>query len=200
MAYRNGIAAGVVALGLVLAGRAEAQPLIILPDRLAVSASLGLSGNGDLNSGDRSPDISGALELPLEQPFRLRLGAGRVLWGFGGRDAQGPTQPRDTVSLTRGTLSILKTLVPPMAGGMPVAAYVGGGVGIYHYGFRHGVAAVPTRWGLHALAGIEYILPNDRLVLGWEAQLHAVRGPSSSTVASYEFFVLQTSMAVKYRF
>jgi hypothetical protein len=200
MADGRWMACGVASLALVLVGRAEAQPLVILPDRLVVSGSIGVSANSEGYSGDSSLDFAGAVELPLVQPFRLRFAAGRVAWRFGPpRDAAGPLA-RDTISLTRATISIMKTIAPPVVGGVPLAVYAGGGAGVYHYGLQRGTAAVPTRWGLHALGGIEYILPNDRFVLGGEAQLHAVGGSRRRTVRSSELLVLQASMGVKYRF
>ena len=196
MAYRVWILAGIVALAL--AAPAQAQPLIILPDHVTLGGSLARSDNADDNSGDHSPDVAATLELPLRQPVRLRFGVGRVAWRFGGRTAD-RSSPADTVSLTRATVSLIKMVVPPRVGDR-LGAYVGGGVGIYHYGFRHGSGAVPTRKGVHALAGLECPLPNNRVVVGADWQLHIVRGPNDSPVQATELLVLQTSLHIRYRF
>jgi hypothetical protein len=71
---------------------------------------------------------------------------------------------------------------------------------VYHYSFDRGRPAMPTRAGLHVLAGIEYALPNDRVALGWEAQLHGVSGPRDPLVSASALLVLQGSFSVKYRF
>ena len=74
---------------------------------------------------------------------------------------------------------------------------MGAGPGLYHWGFDKGSGAVGTRLGVHGLVGVEYnSIAGKRFVVGYEAQLHAVRGPTSAHVASYELFVLQASMGV----
>ena len=69
--------------------------------------------------------------------------------------------------------------------GVRLVGYIGGGVGVYHYGFRRGRGAVPTRAGMHAITGFDYTLTNDRVLLGFDVQLHDVRGPNDSQVFSY---------------
>ena len=192
------VTGGLAVLVTAGAGAAAAQPVIVLPDHPTVSGSIGFAANGDDYSGSSAADVSAALEVPLVQPYRVRVAAGRVAWGFSNR-SDGKPQWRDTITVTRATASLIKVVVPPLVGSS-VGFYLGAGPGLYHWGFDRGSGAVGTRLGVHGLVGVEYSIAGERFVVGYEAQLHAVRGPTSAHVASYEFLVLQGSMGVKYRF
>ena len=72
-------------------------------------------------------------------------------------------------------------VVPPLVGSS-VGFYLGAGPGLYHWGFDRGSGAVGTRLGVHGLVGVEYSMAGERFVVGYEAQLHAVRGPTSAHV------------------
>ncbi len=84
----------------------------------------------------------------------------------------------------RFTASLVRSPVP-VSPARRFAAYAGGGAGIYLYRF-------PARpdggaWGIHGLAGAEYLLrtTRSRWILGAEVQLHAFgqpRGPRDVTV------------------
>jgi hypothetical protein len=178
---------------------AAAQPIIILPDHPSISAAVGVSSNGDDGSGHSSTDVSGAYELPIAQPYRLRFAAGRVAWPFDKTSGTRPPRFDDTVSLARATVTLMKVVMPPLVGS-PTTAYIGIGMGFYRYGFEQKDLYPVVRSGLHVLGGFEYRLPANRVVLGWEAQLHAVKGPMVQPIPATTVLVLQGSFGVKYRF
>jgi hypothetical protein len=197
MAFREWLAA--VAVATTMAAPAAAQPIVILPDRIAVGAAVAASVNGDRKSGNHAPDVAVTLELPVFDPYRLRFDAGIVAWRFGDEDPAARTAERYTVTLKRATISVVKVARPVM-GRIPIALFAGAGAGVYHYGFQHGENAVLTRAGVHALAGFDYFRANDRVIVAGELQFHDVRGPDDRKVVSYSLFVLQASLGVKYRF
>src|SRR4051794_25719441 len=156
MAHRSFVLCGLVAAAVLIAARSEAQPLVILPDHITLGGSIATSSNADENSGTRAPDVALHLEIPFFQPYRIRFDAGRVTWRFGSEQTP-RAQLADDVTLTRTTVSLVKVVAPRTLRN-PLAAYAGGGIGMYHWGFDQSRPAVPIRAGYHVLAGFECIL------------------------------------------
>jgi hypothetical protein len=165
-------------LVLVFAGRVAAPSEATaqyhrLTDAIAVGGTLTKagSGSGDLTGG---PELGGLIEVPLGETFRLRGEAAAGFWHFDG-------YPHERISGSRMlrhrfTATVLRSRYPP-APARRLSGYGGGGAGIYLYRF-------PARpdggaWGIHGVAGAEYLLRTmrSRWIVAGEVQLHAMGQP-----------------------
>jgi hypothetical protein len=152
-----------VLIWLSVPSHADAQVWTLDQDRKSVGLSLGRASDADSGSG---VTWNGTFELPTVPSWRLRADVGRVHWRFG-ENLQGFPQ-RST--MTRASIGVTHT--PPVAP-LPVFGFVGGGAGIYwfpapnHQGF--------TRFGMHALAGLEVMLPGERAKIVGEVRLDLLR-------------------------
>ena len=99
----------------------------------------------------------------------------------------------------RLTASVLRSRKPPSPN-RRLAGYAGGGAGVYLYRF-------PSRpnggaWGIHGVAGVEYLLPTmrSRWLAGGEVQLHVMGQPKApGDVTVIPMVGAHVSAVLKYR-
>ena len=176
----------VITLLLVLAGRLAAPSEATaqyhrLTDAIVVGGTVAAAGSG-AESFAGGPEIGALIEVPIGDAYRVRGEAATGAWHFDGYPYDGV--PGSRMIRHRFTASLVRSPVP-VSPARRFAAYAGGGAGIYLYRF-------PARpdggaWGIHGLAGAEYLLrtTRSRWILGAEVQLHAFgqpRGPRDVTV------------------
>ena len=100
---------------------------------------------------------------------------------------------------SRLLVSVLRSRNPPSPNSR-LAGYAGGGAGVYLYRF-------PSRpnggaWGIHGVAGVEYLLPTmrSRWLAGGEVQLHVMEEPSApGAVTGIPMLSAHVSAVLKYR-
>jgi hypothetical protein len=171
---------------LILAGRLAAPSEATaqyhrLTDAIVVGGSVAAAGSG-AESLAGGPEIGALIEVPIGDEYRLRGEAATGAWHFDGYPYD--RVPGSQMIRHRFTASVVRSRWPPSPA-RRLAAYAGGGAGIYLYRF-------PARpdggaWGIHGLAGAEYLLPTmrSRWILSGEVQLHALgqpRAPRDVTV------------------
>jgi hypothetical protein len=168
----------VLGVMLVLTGRLAAPSEAAaqyhrLTDAIAVGGTLSSASSGaeQLTGG---PEIGGLIELPLGDAFRLRAEAAAGFWGFNGHPHA--NIPGSRMRRHRLTASVLRSRHPPSPR-RRLSGYGGGGAGIYLYRF-------PARpdggaWGIHGVAGAEYLLRTvrSRWIAAGEVQIHAMGQP-----------------------
>jgi hypothetical protein len=181
------------------AGPVAAQSrLVPVPERRSAGLMVGVSGNGDRNSGHHGIDVDAMFEAPLMPTWRARIDLGRASWPFDKQEGAPGAPLRDTVTVRRVTASVIRSVAPAFET-VRFGFYVGGGIGGYHYSFKRGTGAVPTRFGMHGLGGVEIIPPNNRIAIVGELRLDAIRGPKDSQVFSHTLFTIATSAGVRLR-
>ena len=154
----------------------------------------GSSGAEVLTGG---PEIGGLIEIPMSDTLRLRGEAAVGFWHFNGHPHHG--MAGSGMRRHRLTISVVRSR-PPRRPAWRLAGYAGGGAGIYLYRF-------PSRpdggaWGIHGVAGVEYLLPTirSRWILGSEVQLHVMGQPRApGDVTSIPMLVAHVSAVLKYR-
>ena len=167
-----------------------------LTDAIVVGGTLAAAGSGaEVLAG--GPEIGGLIEIPLGDTLRLR-GEGAVgVWHFDGYPHAGIAG--SGMRRHRLTVSVLHSRNPPSPSSR-LAGYAGGGAGVYLYRF-------PSRpdggaWGIHGVAGVEYLLPTmrSRWLAGAEVQLHAMGQPKAPDhVTSIPMLGAHVSAVLKYR-
>jgi len=173
MTARVGAILVVTALWVTAPRAADAQVWTVESDRPALGVSIGRASSIDSGTG---PAWNATFELPMFPTWRLRADVGRVHWRFA-EDMRGRGFPQRT-AMTRASITLARTPpVPPT----PVCGYIGGGPGVYWFpapgnqGF--------TRFGLHALAGMEFALPRDRAKIVAELRVDGTRTEGTVNVS-----------------
>ena len=165
-------------------------------DALVVGGTLAAAGSGAavLEGG---PEMGALIEIPIGDTRRLRGEAAIGAWHFEGYPYYGVAG--SGMRRHRLTVSVLRTRNPPSPNRRH-SGYAGAGAGIYLYRF-------PSRpdggaWGIHGIAGIEYLLPTmrSRWLAGGEVQLHAMGQPKApGDVTSIPMLAAHVSLVLKYR-
>jgi len=167
-----------------------------LTDAIVVGGTLTAAGSGaDALSG--GPEMGGLIEIPLSDTLRLRGEVAIGFWQFDGYPYAGIAG--SGMRRHRLTASVLRSRNPPSPN-RRLAGYAGGGAGVYLYRF-------PSRpnggaWGIHGVAGMEYLLPTmrSRWHAGGEVQLHVVGQPKApDTVTPIPMVGAHVSAVLKYR-
>jgi hypothetical protein len=168
----------VLTLLLILAGRlatpsAAAAQYHRLSDAITVGATAASAGAGTGRYAG-GPEIGGLIEVPIGDEFRLRGEGASGFWHFAGYDFDGV--PGSAMQRHRFSLSVLRARTPPSPA-RRLSGYGGGGAGIVLYRFPHQPDG--GAWGIHGVAGAEYLLPTmrSRWIAGAEVQLQAMGGP-----------------------
>jgi hypothetical protein len=192
-------------LAFVLAGRLAApsaataqyytRPYVHAADGVVLGGSFTTAETGfDPISGGR--DLGALVEVPIADGLRLR-GEGAVgAWRYGADAYSGV--PASRGQRYRLTASVIRSRFA-LTDRQRLSPYVGGGMGLYVYDVPY--PADTTRWGVHGLAGLEFLLPTarSRWMLGGEIQLHVAGGPQRPGGSSASWLVGQASLLLKYR-
>ncbi len=190
----------VLALLAVLTGRLaapsdSAAQYHRVTDAITIGGTLGSAGSGaEVLAG--GPEAGGLIEIPMGDELRLRGEAAIGAWHFNGYPDAGIAG--SGMLRHRLTVSVLRSRFPPSPG-RRLARYAGGGAGIYLYRF-------PSRpdggaWGIHGVAGAEYLLRTmrSRWILGGEVQVHAMGEPKGPHDISLPMFAAHIAAVLKYR-
>jgi hypothetical protein len=164
-------------------------------DGIVVGGTIGATDSGAavMNGG---PELGALIEVPIGN-LRLRGEAALAAWHYNGEPFAGIPGSR----MRRHRLSASVLAAPaPLHPGFRLRPYAGGGGGFYFYRF-------PARpnggsWGIHGLAGAEFLLPTarSRWILCTELQLHALSQPKGShDVTALPMVAGHASVLVKYR-
>ena len=165
-------------------------------DGIVVGGTLTAASSGaEILTG--GPELGGLIEIPMGDTLRLRGEAAVGFWHFNGH-------PHAAIAGSgmrrhRLTVSVLRSRNPPSPN-WRLAGYAGGGAGVYLYRF-------PSRpnggaWGIHGVAGVEYLLPTmrSRWLAGGEVQLHVMGQPKApGDVAVIPMLSAHVSAVLKYR-
>jgi hypothetical protein len=164
-------------------------------DGVAIGGTLAAAGSG-AEVLDGGPEIGALIEIPMGDTLRLRGEAAIGAWHFDGYPYYGVAGTG--MRRHRLTVSLLRSPNPPSPNAR-LAGFAGGGAGIYLYRF-------PSRpdggaWGIHGLAGIDYLLPTmrSRWIAGAEVQLHAMGQPKGPGDTSLPMLGAHVSAVLKYR-
>jgi hypothetical protein len=177
-------------LGALLPGSASAQPPDDFPisDRLTIGASLGLSKSASLPNPERGADFSAKVDFPGIVGYRVRVETGRVGWLYEPSDPVPGAPGRERIEIRRGTVSLIRTFVKPVQSSR-IGTYAGAGYGLYRlsgkarsFGGTRGRDADWTGGGFQALAGVEYVSPDHRRSLSFDAVLYACGASQSNRV------------------
>lgn len=165
-------------------------------DGIVVGGTLATAGSGAeaLTGG---PELGGLIEIPLSDTLRLRGEAALGDWHFNGYPHAGIAG--SSMRRYRLTASVLRSRQPPSPN-RRLAGYAGGGAGLYLYRFP--VRADGGAWGIHGVAGVEYLLhtARSRWLLGGEVQLHGMGQPKSpGEDASLPMVGAHVAAVLKYR-
>ena len=115
-------------------------------ERPALGVFLGVTGNGDHNSGDGSSERAIAFDTPVDVGWRQRADAARTAWLFGVRNPPAyQLVPNNVVTMKNINVSVLLV----RHAGPRTAGYAGIGYGSYHYAYRYGAVSSPWRGGSH---------------------------------------------------
>src|SRR3954468_4116846 len=190
----------VLALLAVLTGRLAAPSESAaqyhrLTDGIVVGGTLTSAGSGaEVLAG--GPEVGGLIEIPLGDELRLRGEAAIGAWHFNGYADAGIAG--SGMLRHRLTASVLRRRVPPRPD-RRLAGYAGGGAGIYLYRFPS--RADGAAWGIHGVAGVEYLLRTmrSRWILGGEVQVHAMGEPKAPDGLSLPMFAAHVAAVLKYR-
>jgi hypothetical protein len=192
-------------LAFVFAGRLAApsaataqyftRPYVQLTDAIVVGGGVASTGTGSESVGG-GPEVSGLVELPITDWLRFRGEAGVGAWRYRGEpyyniQGSGMRRYRMTASVIRSRL--------PISTGRRLAPYSGGGTGLYFYRFPYRTHS--QAWGIHGLAGAEYLLrtARSRWILNTEVQIHVVGGPTQPGGGSLPMVVGHLGLLLKYR-
>ena len=162
-------------LAAPLEAAAQYPPYGRVTDAIVVGGMLGVADSA-AEVMDGGPEVGALIEVPIGD-LRLRGEAALAFWKYNGEVFSGIPGSR----MRRHRLNASVIAAPaPLGPKFRVRPYGGGGGGFYFYRF-------PDRpdggsWGLHGLAGAEYLLPTmrSRWILCTEAQLHLHAQPRSA--------------------
>jgi hypothetical protein len=154
---------------------AQRHPYGRLTDAIVLGGTFGATGSGATVMGG-GPEIGGLIEVPIGD-MRLRGEAAVGFWRYNGEAFY--NVPGSRMRRHRLSVSVVNARAP-LGPNHRVRGYGGGGGGFYFYRF-------PARpnggsWGLHGLAGAEYLLPTmrSRWILCSELQVHLHAQPRSA--------------------
>ncbi len=150
---------------LVLPPSSEAQTITPSRVRATIGLGLGLSDDGNRSGDGRHAVVSGSFELPLANPFRIRIDAASTRQPF---PSAAVGDPDDTAHVSRLTIS-LATVKSPLA---PITPYGGAGIGFYRSTFERS-STTQTRRGAYLHGGIE-VHANDAIAVDGEFGLHVI--------------------------
>jgi hypothetical protein len=171
------------------------QPYVRLTDAIVVGGSFTAAETGtEPISGGR--ELGGFVEVPLSDDVRLRGEAAVGFWRYGAERYVGVPDSRGQ----RYRLSASAIRSPfALSAAQRFAPYGGGGMSFYVYDVPY--AADKTRWGVHGLAGAEFLLPGERSrwILAGEIQLHLAGGPIRPDSYGTTWLVGHASLLLKYR-
>ena len=130
--------------------------------------------------------------------LRLRGEAAVGFWHFNGYPQRRHRRQRHAPAPADGQRPAQPEPAQPELGAWPDTR--GGGAGVYLYRF-------PSRpnggaWGIHGVAGVEYLLPTmrSRWLAGGEVQLHVMGQPKApGDVAAIPMLSAHVSAVLKYR-
>lgn len=180
--YSGLIIVSVIALAAARPAAAQVQ-LSNVTNLPAIGGAIGAPSNADETVRHRvGPDVSALFELPVANTWSVRAEVSRSSW-LDKREALPNAPLHDTVALSRITVGAIHKV--PLD---PITAYVGGGVGLYHYGSE-------ASSGIHGVVGLQ--IPSDtRFGVATELQLHVVGpGPTREPL-----LVLSPSIGMRMRF
>ncbi|HWJ55556.1 MAG TPA: hypothetical protein VNR90_05045 [Vicinamibacterales bacterium] len=191
----------VLALLAVLTGRlaapaAAAAQYHQVTDAIVVGGALGSAGSG-AQRVTGGPEIGGLIEVPMGDALRVRGEAALGMWHFGANPYFGIAGI--AMRRHRLTVSVLRSRFPPSPA-RRLAPYAGGGAGIYLYRFSSGPNG--GAWGIHGVAGVEYLLRTmrSRWIAGGEVQLHAMAQPKAAGDVTWTPMIgTHVAIVLKYR-
>jgi hypothetical protein len=189
------IAAWLLAILLPSAAAAQSGAFPVW-ERPAAGLTLAASGNGDRNSRHSSPEIGLVFDTPVVFGYRVRADASRVSWLFEDRDYLGVLRVSDTVTLESLRIGVHRVRYA----GARTALYMGGGYGVYRYGYRHAPLHNPWRGGLHGVTGLEVLSAGQRRAFDLEVRLHAINGTGQPPVFSVALLKVDAAIGMKLRF
>ena len=171
----------VLTLFLVLAGRLAAPSEATaqyhrLTDAIVVGGTLASAGSGSERFAG-GPEIGGLIEVPIGDAYRLRGEAAAGVWHFNGVSLRRrPGQPDAPLPVHRQRAAQPRSAQPAPAPRRRTRAAAPASICIGSRQRPNGGA-----WGIHGLAGAEYLLPTtrSRWIVGGEVQLHALGQPKS---------------------
>ena len=148
---------------------------------VSIGAALGRSGNEDEHHAreDRGRDVRGDLEIPLGSRFAARVEVGRVSWRY---DLYGPLHEGlhpsrdDVVTVNRVTASLLAVTDPAK----PVRGYIGGGIGLYHWGARVGTIDAPLQRGATFTTGLAVPVRKREWAVTGDLQVNVMNSPNQN--------------------
>ncbi len=191
----------VLTLLLILAGRLAAPSEATaqyhrVTDAIVVGGTLASasSGSEDLAGG---PEIGALIEVPLGDEYRLRGEAAAGFWHFNGYPYA--NVPGSRMRRHRFTATLLRSRNPPSPR-WRLSGYAGGGAGVYLYRFPE--RSNGGAWGIHGVAGAEYLLrtTRSRWIAGAEVQLHLLGEPKApGDVTSMPMLSAHVAAVIKYR-
>lgn len=165
-------------------------------ERPAVGVFYGVSGNGDQNSRDGSPEVTAVFDTPVVFGWRARADVSRTSWLFGTRNPPSyRLEANDTVTMKSINVSVLR--VRHVSPG--IAGYAGIGYGSYKYSSGAREIRSPWRGGVHAVAGLEQLLINHRIAFDAEVRIHGIEGPQQPPIVSDTFVKLDAAIGLKLR-
>lgn len=158
------------------------------PHRPWVGFSLGTGFlGGDNVEPDDSRDVGLSLDIPLRPSIRSRIVAGRMRVS-GAEFGKFPLR----------RLTVDAVALGPFPGPGPSCQsnfVLGGGIGLYHYGFDSDFSA--TRPGYHAVAGAECV--GSRVSIGLELTARSIRGPANLQLPDHKLFSADMRFGIKLR-
>ena len=176
-------------------GAAQPRPFHRLTDAVVVGGTVGGNSSG-AEGFTGGPEATGLVEIPLGDIVQLRLDGGVASWRYHGEPRYGI--PGSGMRRWRLTGSFIRGEAP--AAYRRLRGYAGGGPGLYFFRFParpHGGS-----WGVHGVAGADFLLPTIRSnwIIGAEVQLHAFSQPRAvDDVTSRPMVAAHASVVVKYR-
>jgi hypothetical protein len=171
------------------------RPYVHAADGIVVGGSFAAAETGtEPIAGGR--DIGGLVEVPLGDVVRLRGEVAVGHWRYGADPYAGIPDSRG--QRYRLTASVIRSPAP-LSEGQRFVPYAGAGTGLYVYDVPY--PADRTLFGIHGLAGGEFLLPTERArwVLGVEIQLHVAGGPQRPGSYGNTWLVGQAGLVLKYR-
>jgi hypothetical protein len=167
-----------------------------LTDAVVIGGTLASAASG-AEGLDGGPELGGLIEIPLGDTLRLRGEAATGLWHADGYPHAGIAG--SDMWRHRLTVSVLRSRRPPSPA-WRLSGYAGGGAGVYLYRFPS--RADGGAWGIHGVAGVEYLLRTmrSRWIVAGEVQLHAMGQPKApEEVTSIPMLGAHVSAVLKYR-
>lgn len=180
----------------------------------AITSIFGSAVTNNPSNKRGSFELATWIDTPVDRDHVVRLEAAKSAWHFSGYEYfQAPASgwssnpgrgelATDRVSITRLTASVIRRNIV-LEGDVPgswTPFYAGGGIGAYYFqSHDRQPYARPWRFGIHGLAGLEFPLPNTRLAIVGEVQMHMPGVPAPSVARTDWFAMLSGSLGIKIR-